>query len=205
MADRPGSKAAATEPPASGPTRTCVACRTEAPRDELERFVFDERVGLVHDLRKKAPGRGAYVHPTTACIEAACERGGFSRGFKRRVTADAAALGEQVRQAIEQRALETARVALRSGAMVAGGESVAEAMRHDQARLIVLAEDAGESTFRKFASNADRKDVQVLTWRKAAEWGNMFDRDRVSVLTVTDPDLADRIWRDAIVAHGDET
>jgi len=56
------------------PLRTCVACRREADKRELVRFVRDAE-GEVHlDPNGKAPGRGASVCAEVACFEAAVSR-----------------------------------------------------------------------------------------------------------------------------------
>ena len=56
------------------PLRTCVACRREADKRELVRFVRDAD-GEVHvDPSGKAPGRGASVCADMACFEAAVAR-----------------------------------------------------------------------------------------------------------------------------------
>lgn len=53
------------------PLRTCVACRREADKRELVRFVRDAE-GEVHvDRTGKAAGRGASICPEIACFEAA--------------------------------------------------------------------------------------------------------------------------------------
>lgn len=40
---------------------------------------------MVLDIQQRAPGRGVYVCPSRHCIRAACRRGGFERGLRRRV------------------------------------------------------------------------------------------------------------------------
>ncbi len=63
------------------PVRTCVACRRKAPRDDLLRVVLHEG-RLIPDDRAVLPGRGAWVHPTTKCLETAVSRGAFARALK---------------------------------------------------------------------------------------------------------------------------
>lgn len=73
----------ATTTPA-GPMRTCVGCRQVAPQDQLLRLaVVEERV--VADPRRRAPGRGVYVHAQPDCLRAA-GKGGLARSLKRGVS-----------------------------------------------------------------------------------------------------------------------
>lgn len=65
------------------PIRTCVGCRAAVPQAELVRIaVVDGR--LVADPRRRAPGRGAYLHARTACVGGASK--GLARSLKRAVS-----------------------------------------------------------------------------------------------------------------------
>ncbi|MEV4667037.1 YlxR family protein [Microbacterium sp. LWO12-1.2] len=63
------------------PVRTCVGCRTRAPRSALLRVVSQNDI-LVSDERAVLPGRGAWVHPTPECMEAALRRRAFGRALR---------------------------------------------------------------------------------------------------------------------------
>ncbi|KAA9151392.1 MULTISPECIES: YlxR family protein [Microbacterium] len=63
------------------PERTCVACRTRAPRSTLLRVVAVDSV-LVRDDRAMMPGRGAWVHETDACVDLALRRRAFVRALR---------------------------------------------------------------------------------------------------------------------------
>ena len=64
-----------------GPVRTCVACREEAGKAELVRIVRrpDGSVGV--DRTGKEAGRGAYLHATRECMEAAQKRRSLDRAL----------------------------------------------------------------------------------------------------------------------------
>lgn len=72
--------------PIPGPVRTCVGCRRPDAQAGLLRAVADGagrvRVGAG---RRRAPGRGAYVHLEEKCLIAAVTRGGFERSFRRKL------------------------------------------------------------------------------------------------------------------------
>ena len=63
------------------PVRTCVGCRTRAPRSALLRVVSIDSV-LVLDERASMPGRGAWVHRTPECMDAALRRRAFVRALR---------------------------------------------------------------------------------------------------------------------------
>jgi len=63
------------------PVRTCLGCRQRAPRSSLVRLVArDGRV--VVDAAARLPGRGAWVHPTSACVTTATQRKAFGRALR---------------------------------------------------------------------------------------------------------------------------
>ena len=73
------------------PVRTCVGCRQRANASELLRVVAvptdsqvqpGGHVEIVPDPRRRKPGRGAHVHPTTACLALAERRRAFGRALR---------------------------------------------------------------------------------------------------------------------------
>lgn len=64
-----------------GPVRTCVGCRERAPKQELLRVVAGDGT-LVPDPARRAPGRGAHLHPTTECLALALRRRAFGRALR---------------------------------------------------------------------------------------------------------------------------
>ncbi|WP_081813803.1 YlxR family protein [Microbacterium sp. CH12i] len=63
------------------PVRTCVGCRMRASRTALLRVVATHSV-LIIDERAAMPGRGAWVHPTQECMDAALRRHAFARALR---------------------------------------------------------------------------------------------------------------------------
>jgi predicted RNA-binding protein YlxR (DUF448 family) len=70
---------AATARPA--PIRTCVGCRTRSSADGLLRVVAEDGA-LVPDLRRRLPGRGAWLHPALECLRRAERRSAFPRALR---------------------------------------------------------------------------------------------------------------------------
>lgn len=63
-----------------------MACRRVRAKRELIRVVRDADGRLSVDLRGKAPGRGAYLCPDEACLEAGITSGSLGRALE--VTVD---------------------------------------------------------------------------------------------------------------------
>ncbi|MEP6752203.1 MAG: YlxR family protein [Candidatus Dormiibacterota bacterium] len=68
--------------PLREPARTCVACREEAGKGALVRVVRRPDNTAAVDRTGGAPGRGAYLHSTSACIETAKKRRALERSLK---------------------------------------------------------------------------------------------------------------------------
>ncbi|TMC12930.1 MAG: YlxR family protein [Chloroflexi bacterium] len=64
------------------PVRTCVACREEAGKRSLTRFVRSAAGEIVEDPTGRARGRGAYLHDDPACRELAAKRRSLERALR---------------------------------------------------------------------------------------------------------------------------
>jgi predicted RNA-binding protein YlxR (DUF448 family) len=70
--------------------RTCIGCRQRATAAELLRVVADRAVSIVPvdpvqvrpDPRRRAPGRGAWIHPNPECVALAERRRAFGRALR---------------------------------------------------------------------------------------------------------------------------
>lgn len=63
------------------PVRTCVGCRQRGSRSELLRVVAQNNV-LIADTQAVIPGRGAWLHKNSKCLEQAITRKAFNRALK---------------------------------------------------------------------------------------------------------------------------
>jgi len=61
--------------------RTCVGCKERAVKSSLLRLVAAGDV-IQPDPRARLPGRGAYLHPSLACLELARRRRAFPRALR---------------------------------------------------------------------------------------------------------------------------
>ena len=77
------------------PARTCLGCRTRADRGSLLRVVALDGV-VTPDPSATLPGRGAWVHATTGCVDAAIKRRAFARALRVSTALDTTRLREFV-------------------------------------------------------------------------------------------------------------
>ncbi|HKV87998.1 MAG TPA: YlxR family protein [Candidatus Dormibacteraeota bacterium] len=64
------------------PVRTCVGCRQEAGKRFLIRTVRDPEGVVAIDVTGRGPGRGAYLHADSSCIETARKRKALERALR---------------------------------------------------------------------------------------------------------------------------
>lgn len=78
-----------------------MGCRERAAKSELLRIVVDEDA-CVPDPRGTLPGRGAYLHPVSVCLDLAVRRRAFPRAFKAKGPFDPAAVQRFVERVTPQ-------------------------------------------------------------------------------------------------------
>jgi uncharacterized protein len=85
------------------PERTCIGCRTRREQDELVRLVAADGVLVV--AGQSAGGRGAYVCPEPACLDAAAKRRAFAYALRQQVQIDGRARVAFARACAERKAV----------------------------------------------------------------------------------------------------
>ena len=70
------------------PMRQCLGCREMKPKRELIRVVRSSDGAISLDFRGKAPGRGAYVCPNSACLKKAVKARALERAFSALIPAE---------------------------------------------------------------------------------------------------------------------
>ncbi|MGV8969022.1 MAG: YlxR family protein [Microbacteriaceae bacterium] len=75
--------------------RTCLGCRLRTPPSALLRVVERNRV-VIPDPSATMTGRGAWVHPTTECVEASIKRKALGRALRSDGALDASLLWSHV-------------------------------------------------------------------------------------------------------------
>lgn len=64
------------------PMRQCLGCREMKPKRELVRVVRSPQGEISVDLKGKAPGRGAYVCHSSACLRQALKSRALERNLE---------------------------------------------------------------------------------------------------------------------------
>ncbi len=82
------------------PERMCVGCKTMHPKRELLRVVRTPEGEVLLDLTGKKAGRGAYVCPSSACLELALKGDRLSKALEVRVEAE---MADRLRQSVIER------------------------------------------------------------------------------------------------------
>ena len=82
--------------------RTCVGCRRRDVRSELLRVVLERNdagehlARVVPDPALRLPGRGAWLHPTTECLDLAVRRKAFGPALRVKACPEVAAVGAHI-------------------------------------------------------------------------------------------------------------
>ena len=75
------------------PVRSCMGCGERAAKSDLLRVVAAGGE-VVPDVTYRLPGRGAYLHPSLACLERAERRKAISRALRLAVALPAGKVAE---------------------------------------------------------------------------------------------------------------
>lgn len=83
-----------------GPVRTCVGCKERDLAARLVRVALADSTAetpvVVLDTARRMPGRGAWLHPATKCLDLAERRRAFGRALRVAGPVDTRGLREQV-------------------------------------------------------------------------------------------------------------
>ncbi|WP_172824764.1 YlxR family protein [Pajaroellobacter abortibovis] len=171
--------------------RRCVGCLKDSSRDDLLRVV--QSMGETNfspisvDFKGGTCGRGAYLHLHARCLSMAC-RGGFSRAFRSPITVEREQFMLMLEEARDRRMESLLRAGYRAKRVVVGSDASERAIQKG-APLTILAWDAGKSVMKGAVENEIRQG-RVLSWKDKASLGALFDREQISVMTVTKDSFA---------------
>jgi predicted RNA-binding protein YlxR (DUF448 family) len=133
---------------AAGTARLCVVTREVKPTDELIRFVVGPDQVVVPDLKRKLPGRGAWVTARRDVLATAVKRGAFARTFRADVKA-APDLPATVEGLMERALLDALAIARKARQVVVGHAQVEAAAEQGAALAVLHASDAGPEGVRQ--------------------------------------------------------
>lgn len=141
MAGSTTSETGATE-------RQCAVTRIVRPLDELIRFVLDPEGRVVPDLKRRLPGRGAWVTAAADTVAQAAAKGAFARAFRQPVKVDPDLAG-LVEGLMEKAALGALSLANKAGQAIVGFVKVETAIAAGEVVALVHASEAAPDGRRK--------------------------------------------------------
>lgn len=105
-------------------------------------------------------------------------------------------------QDITSRTLGLLGLAKRAGKIIDGQERVIGAIASGAARLVVVAEDAGENGRKKLADKSTTYAVPCVIFAQKADLGRALGRQSVSACAVVDPSFANKLLERFGELHG---
>lgn len=156
------------------PQRSCLGCRQTKAKNDLLRYVLAPDLTLVPDILAKLPGRGAYTCINRTCLEAALKRNQFSRVFKTAVVVnDLSGFVSSVAKRFEERIASYLALANKAGKIITGTDMVTDAIRRNNAGLVIVAGDVSDDIGKKIVFLAARNSIPCC---------NVLTRDRLGSL-----------------------
>lgn len=170
-----------------------MGCRRPDEATNMVRVVADEQGSVAVDLRGRAFGRGAWVHPRPGCLGAAAKRG-LSRGLKRPVSLSVSALTDSLRQSSARRVEGLLRSAQGAGKLAVGTEAVRQACSRGLSKSVVIASDA-RSAAKAPEVQREAARGRAIVWGKKADLGRLLQREETAVVAVLSEGFSDAIAR----------
>ncbi len=149
-------------PERASPQRTCVVTRETHPVEALIRFVVAPDGTVAPDLRRRLPGRGAWVTASRDVVETAVRKRRLEPALGLAGPVDPG-LADQVDALLQRAAVAALSMARKAGEAVQGFVKVGDAIDRGRAVALVQAPDAGDGA-RKLAARwrRSRGDAPVV-------------------------------------------
>jgi uncharacterized protein len=169
-----------TGPERGQPRRRCIVTRRVAPPDELIRFVLAPDGAVVPDLKRRLPGRGAWVTAERWAVDKAARRNAFARALKAPAR-PSPGLADEVGERLKESALGALGLERRAGRLAVGFAEVDALLRRGRADVVLHAAEAATDGRRKLdqAAHAGGRRVAVCRAFTAAELGLALGRENV--------------------------
>lgn len=145
------------EDDATAPERTCIVTRKVMEPHELIRFVAGPDGSVVPDLRRKLPGRGAWVGARRETVALAVRRNAFARALKREGLKAAPDLPDLVERLMAVEAVQAFALANKAGRVVTGFGQVEAAILSGGALALLHAREAAADGRRKLGQAVRRR------------------------------------------------
>lgn len=172
--------------------RSCVACREKNEQQHFLRYVLGPDNQLVVDYRNRLPGRGAYTCFTSECIGKALKNGGFTRAFRKEISAlSNEDLLKTALDAINQRIFGLLGVARKAGEVISGTSQLQAAFGRQEIKYLIIAEDAADGSVGKITRQADQERVQWVRFSSQAMLGQIAGRENRNCIGIKNKQFAD--------------
>ena len=142
--------------PDAGPERSCIVTRRKGSPDAFIRFVVAPDGSVVPDIRRKLPGRGAWVSAERAVVADAVKRRSFARAFRKPVDVGPD-LADTVDALLEKDALQALSIANKAGLVVAGSAKIEGSFGPGVPAALVHASDGSPDGTRKLEAAMRRR------------------------------------------------
>jgi len=175
-------------------TRQCMACRKKDLKRNLMRIVRMSGGTIEFDPEQKKEGRGAYICADPECLTKAKSRRLFGEEFGLPDPADVyIELAETLLAGKGSSVDALIGFAVRSRRAVLGTTAVEQAFDRNRIRLLVLSENAGQSTRTKMEGVAEVKGIPVSIYRGSRPLEELTGKANCQVLGVLDGNFARKI------------
>jgi predicted RNA-binding protein YlxR (DUF448 family) len=171
--------------------RRCIVTGETRGEARLIRFVVGPDDTIVPDLAARLPGRGIWVTAERAMLEKAP----FAKAAKKKVSVPIG-LADTVEKLIARRMMDDLGLARRSGAAVAGFDSVVRALEGPRPPVVLVeASDGAMDGRRKLANLAAARGLRpaVVDGLSSAELSVALGRENVIHAALTSGQLAERL------------
>lgn len=166
--------------------RTCAACGQSFDQNDLVRLVLSPDNTVELDYYRRLGGRGAWLFPNRDCFIQAATGKGLARAFRQGgFRYDPERLFETLVRVNRNRLLETVHLARKAGGLIAGGNNLEAALKHEPVKLVLLVEDASDNTVDRFTAKAKARDIPLVRALTKSELGESLGREIQAVLGVT--------------------
>lgn len=142
--------------PASASERTCIVTRQTLAPEELLRFVVAPDGAVVPDIRRRLPGRGAWVLAGHDVVAKAVSKGLLVRALRSRAPGTEGPalmvrpdLADFVDSLLEHDGLQALALANKAGVVLCGHTKIEQGLRREAPLTLLHATDAGHDGVRK--------------------------------------------------------
>ena len=183
--------------PKHEPQRSCLGCRTARDKADLVRFVLSPEREIVPDLLSKLPGRGAYTCRTVECLRDAVSRKQFNRAFKGEVAkVSADELHAKILHIAEERIASYLALANKAGQVISGTDMVMEALRKQQAGIVLFARDVSADIGDKIRYAATRAGVEQIELLEKDRLGQLLGKGLRSSAAIVKGGFAETVIKE---------